>query len=1000
MTPHAFVRQWQDVELSERSSSQSHFNDLCTLLGEPKPVEADPKGEWYTFEKGVRTPDGKNGFADVWKKGHFGWEYKRKGKHKNLGDAYAQLLRYREALDNPPLLVVCDIGRYEIRTNFTNHTTRVETLTHRDLTDPAKLNVLRRVFRDPNSFDPGKTRRQLTEEIAGRFCEVADGLRARGIDSDRAAHFLVRLVFCMFVEHAGLLTVGRGPERVFTDTLRKYRDRPGRLAGRLADLFDKMSRGGDFGSDEIRHFNGGLFDGAEVVELTPAEVGVLLECAEFDWAAIEPTISGTLFERIIDPAKRARLGAHFTSPEDIETLLRPVFLDPLRREWAAVRAEADDLWAKLQPAAREASLATRRKEDRKLRDRSRTARERFDACLRRFFDRLATVTVLDPACGSGNFLYVALRMLLGLYKEVWQYASARDLTNIPFVSPRQFYGLEVNEYARELAETMLWIGYLQWGRENPIREPDKPVLGAMNSVARTNAILDLSVPDDPKEPVWPDADFIVGNPPFLGGKMLRMNLGDAYVDAMFQVWRGRVGSESDLCCYWFEKARAMIEAGRAKRAGLLATQGIRGGANRQVLNRIKRSGDIFFAVSDQDWWDDGTAVHISMVGFDEGTDPIRVLDGKPVRTINPNLTASADITTARRLGANAGVAYMGDTKGGPFDITCGHARQLLDAPNVNGRPGSDVVTPWCNGLDVTRRGRDTWIIDFGPGMTEGVAARYEAAFAHANTEVRPERHHNKREAYRLRWWLHVEARSGMRAALAPLPRFLAVARVAKHLMFVWMGAPTLPDCQLIAFARADDYFFGVLHSRVHEVWARAQGTQVRERESGFRYTPTTCFETFPFPAEPFPAHRDAIAAAAKELDRLRTNWLNPPEWTRTEVLEFPGSADGPWKRYVADADPDTGVGTVRYPRVVPKDDACAAKLKARTLTNLYNERPAWLANAHRELDELVFAAYGWRPDLSDDDLLARLLDMNLAAASGPPVGAGDGSVRPRKAARR
>jgi type II restriction/modification system DNA methylase subunit YeeA len=272
-----------------------------------------------------------------------------------------------------------------------------------------------------------------------------------------------------------------------------------------------------------------------------------------------------------------------------------------------------------------------------------------------------------------------------------------------------------------------------------------------------------------------------------------------------------------------------------------------------------------------------------------------------------------------------------------------------------------------------------WIIDFGAEVAKEEAHLYEAPFAHTQKHVYPERKNNKRESYRLKWWVHVEARPAMRKALAPLRRFLVMPRVAKYRLFVSAEAPMLPDCQLFAFARSDDYFFGVLHSRAHEVWARAQGTQVRERESGFRYTPTTCFETFPFP-EPFAALRRTIAEAAKILDTLRNNWLNPPEWTKTEVLEFPGSADGPWKRYVQDVDPARGVGTVRYPRTVPKNAECAAKLKARTRTKLYNKPPDWLKAAHGKLDEAVFAAYGWPADLSDEELLARLLELNLSGA--------------------
>src|SRR5439155_16039091 len=242
--------------------------------------------------------------------------------------------------------------------------------------------------------------------------------------------------------------------------------------------------------------------------------------------------------------------------------------------------------------------------------------------------------------------------------------------------------------------------------------------------------------------------------------------------------------------------------------------------------------------------------------------------------------------------------------------------------------------------------------------------------------VKPERIKNKRELYARYWWRHVEARPGMLAALKPLPRFVTTVAVSKHRLFGWMEAPTLPDHQLFAFARSDDYFFGVLHSRFHEVWARAQGTQVRERESGFRYTPTTCFETFPF-SEPNEQQKSNISAAAKELNELRENWLNPPEWITTRVLEFSGSTDGPWSRFVVDCDA-RGIGTVRYPRVEPRDEECAKKLAKRTLTNLYNEHPAWLTNAHAKLDAAVTVAYGFNIDLTNEQILEKLLALNTA----------------------
>jgi hypothetical protein len=286
-----------------------------------------------------------------------------------------------------------------------------------------------------------------------------------------------------------------------------------------------------------------------------------------------------------------------------------------------------------------------------------------------------------------------------------------------------------------------------------------------------------------------------------------------------------------------------------------------------------------------------------------------------------------------------------------------------------------VFLPWCNGLDVTRRNRDVWIIDFGVEMTEAQAALYEAPFEYIHAHLYAIRQQNKRAAYKEHWWLHVETRPAMRRALEQLDRFIVTPTVAKHRLFVWMTSPTMPDHQLIAISHSDDYLLGVLHSHVHEVWARAQGTQVRERESGFRYTPTTCFETFPIPRATA-EQQAAIGAAAKDLDRLRSTWLNPPEWTKAETLEFPGSVDGPWKSYIHDTDV-RGIGTVRFPRTVAKDATSEVKLKKRTLTNLYNEMPTWLKNAHAVLDGAVFAAYGWPLGLAADEILSRLLDLNL-----------------------
>jgi type II restriction/modification system DNA methylase subunit YeeA len=965
---HQFAAKWKAVTLKETAAYAEHFNGLCALLGEKTPAEADPAGTFFTFQKGVTKAGGGKGFADVWRRGCFGWEYK--GKHKDLRAAYDQLLQYREALENPPLLVVCDLNTFVIRTNFTGFPTRKHEFDLDGLAaDPKNLDLLRRAFADPYSLKPDLSQEQVTAGIADRFSKLADGMRGRGVPPDAAAHFLMKLMFCMFAEDIGLL-----PRDLFTRTVANSVAQPARLSKLLGNLFASMNAGEPFGADDVYRFNGRLFEDAEVVDLTAAEAAELLACARCDWSAVEPSIFGTLFERCLDPAKRGQLGAHYTGRADIETLLKPVLLDPLRREWDAARAEAEAQWER----SKRVKTGEKAWQD---------ARAQFDGIVRAFLHRLSGVTVLDPACGSGNFLYVALNMLLDLEKEVITWAAERDqYLRLPAVRPTQLRGLEVNVYARELAQVVIWIGFHQWMRFNGFVPPTDPVLAPMDSIRWQDAVLNRSDPENVRETEWPDAEFIVGNPPFLGYSPLRANLGHEYVETLFEMYRGRVSNQSDLCVYWFEKARAMIEQGRAKRAGLLATQAIRGGKNREVLNRIKQTGDIFFAVSDRDWVLDGAAVHISMVGFDDGTETSRVLDGKPVSTIHANLTADTDVTAARRLVANLGLGFIGGFKFGSFDIPEPDAIKLVNTPSVGGRPTSDVVRPWFNGLDILRRRPGIWVIDYGVETTEDAASLYDAPFGYIREHVKPERDAMRREGRRQRWWLHGETARALRSAAAPLSRLLLTPRVAKHRVFAWAPTVVCVDGQLVAFAREDDYFFGVLHSRIHEVWARSQGTQVRERESGFRYTPTTCFETFPFP-EPTDAQREAVAAAARKLDELRANWLNPPEWTKTEVLEFPGSADGPWRRYVTDADPARGVGTVRYPRVVPRDAASAAQLKKRTLTNLYNDRPAWLAAAHRKLDEAVFAAYGWPADLPDDDLLARLLALNLSRAgtAAPPA---------------
>jgi type II restriction/modification system DNA methylase subunit YeeA len=458
----------------------------------------------------------------------------------------------------------------------------------------------------------------------------------------------------------------------------------------------------------------------------------------------------------------------------------------------------------------------------------------------------------------------------------------------------------------------------------------------------------------------------VGNPPFLGGSKLLRELGDDYVGVLRQTYAGRVPGGADLVCYWFEKARAQMEAGQAQRAGLVATNSIRGGSNRKVLERIRETSTIFHAWSDLEWINEGAAVRVSLVGFGK-TPGVVALDGQAVAKIYADLTGelitadAMDLTQAKPLFENAKVCFIGTKKAGAFDITSEQAQALLGFPNPHGQPNSNVLFPWINGKAIVGCEPPKWIIYFGE-IDKQAAALYEKPFEYIYSAVYTERQVNREERARLKWWLHRRPATEMRQAALLLQRYIATPRVSKYRLFVWVPPITIPDDGIYIFARSDDTTFGILHSRFHELWALRTCTWLGKGNDP-RYTPTTCFETFPFPSGltpnlPASTYADdpraqAIADAARRLNELRENWLNPPQWIDRVPEIVPGYPD----------------------RLIPKPEH-AAELKKRTLTNLYNQRPAWLDHAHRTLDEAVAAAYGWPADLSDDEVLRRLLALN------------------------
>lgn len=936
ITPQEFISKWKRVTAREKQTYQEHFLDICQLVGHQTPNDYDPTGTRFAFEMGAAKTSGGQGWADVAKLGFFGWEYK--GKDADLDKAYEQLLRYRDSLQNPPVLVVSDINNIIIRTNYTNLPTRTYTLALDDLLNPESIQLLKKVFTSPEDLKPKETIESVTREAAEKFSKLARNLHEYGEDPQEVAHFLIRLLFCLFAEDIGLL-----PEKLFPRMLEQTRRNSAAFQEMLGQLFRAMNTGGFFGTDKILHFNGGLFDNERVLKLDGADMDIIADIDGLDWGAIKPSIFGTLFERGLDPSKRSQLGAHYTGEDDILLIVEPVLMAPLRREWEEVKAECRK-WK-----VDEGEVTGKKKE---------TVRKKIQSALLAYMDKVAAVTVLDPACGSGNFLYVALRLLLDLQNEVAAFTEEMGI-NRPFVTvtPAQLFGIETNEYAHELAQMTIQIGYIQWLRDNGYGHPTEPILKKTKNIVRMDAILayqqtsEALKTSEVYEPEWHAVDVIIGNPPFLGGNKIRAELGDEYVDTLFKLYEGRVPAFADLVCYWFEKARAMIEEGKAKRAGLLATNSIRGGVNRKVLERIKETGDIFWAQSDRDWVLDGAAVRVSMVGFDLGTEQSKYLDSKATQNINADLSGLTDITQAKLLDENQGLSFRGNQKGGAFDIEDSLAQKMLLAPNPNGKSNKEVVKKWANGMDITQSSRNMWLIDFGVSMPIEEAAQYEMPFEYLKEFVYPVRVSNNRKAYRDRWWIHLEARPSMRKAIKQLSRYIVTPHVSKHRLFVWLDNNTLPDHQLIIFAREDDYFFGVLHSKLHEIWALKQGTSLEDRP---RYTPSTSFETFPFPYLPGKEKQNdprvqAIASAAKELVEQRDRWLQTSEVSQEDSKSLKPSK---------------------------KTSEVSTTVK-RTLTNLYNQRPTWLELAHKKLDDTVFAAYGWENTLSDEEILERLLALNL-----------------------
>lgn len=811
MTPQEFVNKWANTVLNEIQVAQAHFLDVCLLAGIDMPGGAGKtaRGETFVFEQSLSQAGG-SGFADVFFENHFGVEYKSPDKYKNLSAAYEQLQRYRENLKNPPLLVVTDINHWEIHTNFPNTEKRVYRFSHNEIaTNSEVLGWLRAMFHAPERLHPGRNTDQVTKEAADAFQLIADNMRDWNAEPTRIAYFLTKLVFCLFAEDVGLLPTASSdsPQGIFSYIIQESRGKPNVFKQYVQNLFVAMNEGDNFLMREIPYFNGTLFKVLTVETLQVNALNELAKAAELNWASIEPSIFGTLFERSLDPAKRSQLGAHYTSRDDILLIVEPVLMQPLRAEWEAIQAEAAPIRERFDSAATV---------------RARTsARKRLLALRERILKRVRETTVLDPACGSGNFLYVSLQLLMDLEKAIIQHSLWAGLQMATReVHPRQMYGIELNPIAQALASIVVWIGYIQWRMNNGYgQEFGQPILEELeDNIVCKDAILSFDDEGSAIEPEWPAIDVVVGNPPFLGDKLMRGELGDDYVGKLRNLYQGRVPGGADLVTYWFEKAREEIEIGRVKRAGLLSTNSIRIGTNRAVLSSIKSTGDIFMAWSDREWPLEGANVRVSMIGFDDGTERSKTLDGIEVQTINSDLTASVDIADATPLNENANLSFLGVLKTGPFEISENRALAMIK----NNEHNRAVIKPRLNGRDLVNVPSNKWIIDF-LDMSENEALQFKEPYDYVKEVVKPVRNRNKVSNLREKWWQHARPRYAMRTATKLLTRFIATPEVTKHRIFGWVEKGIVPDHTLHVIARDDDYFMGILHSHIHILWAIRMG---------------------------------------------------------------------------------------------------------------------------------------------------------------------------------
>lgn len=1018
----AFIAKWEASGAAERANKDAFLIELCDVLGvdRPAPTTGDGDKDAYVFERdakfshegGVVTV----GKIDLYKAGAFILEAKQGSEAgaKKIGtakrgtaawniamnDAYGQALGYARSFDTPvPFLVVCDIGHcFDLYAAFDESwdyrpfpNAQAQRIYLRDLTNEKHVESLRKVFTDPHALDPSKHAAKVTTDVAEHIAVLAKRLEGKHAP-ETVATFLMRCLFTMFAEDVGLL-----PENAFTHAVRDlWLPNPSSFTGGIESLWRAMNDGGHlFGvAGKILKFNGGLFAEPSALPLDAEGLADLLEAAKCSWTDVEPAIFGTLLERALDPKERHRLGAHYTPRAYVERLVRPTIEEPLRADWDLVQAQVRRLVAAGYEATTEKETAKKTKE--------------AVALVREFHKKLATTRVLDPACGTGNFLYVTLDLFKRLEGEVLATLSGlgedQQLLHMEGfrVTPQQFLGIEVKRWAKEIAELVLWIGYLQWhfrlyGKNLPVPEPvlrdykniecrdavlaydaeelvrdektGKPLTRWDGETMKKSPVTGEAVPDEtaqvpiytyvnPRKAEWPEADFIVGNPPFLGNKRMNNVLGAEYVGALRGVW-DEIPESVDLVMYWWAHAAALVQAGRSRRAGLITTSSVTQSFNRSLVADVLKQCHIAFAVPNHPWVDagNGAAVRIAMtvVAPGAGTGTLMLveqeLDAKDggdavgrfssrSGLIHADLRIGADIATVGPLQANRGVSFMGVTLSGQGFVVDADERAGIEA---------GALRAYLVGNELNRRPLNRLVIDFFGLDDDAARSSFPRAYQRVLERVRPERVLNKRPTYRDRWWIFAEPRGNMREATRGLQRYVAICRTAKHFVFQFVGGAVLVESKIVAVAIDDASVLGILSSRAHVRWAMARGSR-HGVGNDLTYNNSLCFEAFPFPVCS-DTLRERVAKLAEALDAHR-------------------------KARQAEHADLTITGMYNVLEKLRSGEVLSAKEKVIHEQGLVSV----LKKLHDDLDAAVFDAYGWPHDLTDEQILEKLVALNKERA--------------------